>query len=129
MAFPFMLLATQAAGIGMNLYARNKAKKYEEMGMQYSRMGAQLEANEMGLRMEQEVLASKEQSLISTENLREVLASQRAIFASRGTKAGQGSAHGVQEKSIRTYNADERARKLSLDFKNKPFRISLNCGR
>lgn len=106
MAYQFLLLASQAAGIGLSLYAQNKQKKLEALGTRADQAA-------LDLRMQEEGAQTAEQSLFATEQLQEVLASQRAIFAARGTMAGAGSAGAISERSIRLYNADENARLLS----------------
>ena len=108
MAFPFLLLGAQAAGIGFNIWQNKRQSRYEAMG-------AQIEQQEMQLQMQQEALASTQQSLANTEQLRDVLATQRAIFASRGTSSR--AAFTAGQTSLRAYNADEQARELSLTFR------------
>lgn len=110
MSFPFMLMAAQAAGLGVQLYAQKRASRYEKMAVDF-------EKQELGLRMEQEALQSTERSLFDTEQLRETLASQRAIFAARGGNPGQGSLARVPGASIRAHAADERARSISMGFR------------
>lgn len=110
MSLPFILLAAQAAGFGGSLYAGRQQNKFNKM--QY-----ELNTQEMGLRLNQERLQSTEATLFNTERLRETLASQRAIFATKGQLSGQGSAHFTGEKSVRAFTADERAKALSQGFR------------
>jgi hypothetical protein len=110
MSLVYMLLAGQAVGYAASIYG----KKQEE---RYTRAGEQLDRQERQLQMEQEQLASQEQSLYSSERLREVMSSQRALAAARGVQSGQGSNMALAQRDIRTYNADERARQLSMSFR------------
>ena len=110
MSLPFILLAAQAAGFGGSLYAERQQSKFSKL--QYG-----LNQAELGLRMDQERLQSTEAALQSTESLRETMAAQRAIFATKGQLSGQGSAQHLGQKSFRAYSADERARALSQGFR------------
>ena len=110
MALPYLLLAAQAAGIGMNLYAQRRAEKF-------TRIGEELEKQQLQLRMSEEQLAYTQKSLYGVEQLREVLASQRAIMAARGQAPGLGSAKALETRSVNVFNADERARQLSQTFR------------
>ena len=98
----YILMGAQAAGSIMSYRTQKHA--------------AGLEQQQIALRLKQETLASNQQSLYNLRSLEETLASQRAIMAARGVSAGAGSARGVQNRSVRAYNRDEEARKLSLDF-------------
>jgi len=110
MSFAFMLLAAQAAGYAASVYGRKQEERYR-------RMGENLDRQERELQMSQEALASTEQAEANTERLREVMASSRALNAARGIQSGQGSNLALAERNVRTYNADERARQLSLSFR------------
>ena len=110
MSLAYMLLAAQAAGYAASIYGRKQQERY-------TRMGENLDRQERELQMQQESIASSEQSLYSSEKLRDVLASQRAIAASRGVQAGQGSNLAISEQSKRLQGADERARQLSQSFR------------
>ncbi len=149
---PFLLLASQAAGIGTNLYATYRQNQFDKQAKaagnrgfdlqnQGIRMndvsydianigfelndkvfaleaqGSQLDLQEMDLRMQQESLAVNEEALADSERLGEVLSSQRAYLAARGTSSGAGSALTVANKSVNLANADERARRMSQDFR------------
>ena len=114
MAFPFILLATQAAGIGMNLYAQSRAEKFTQMGEELDKM-------QLRQRMGEEQLASSQKSLYNLERLREVMATQRAIMGARGQMPGVGSAGALTQKSIGSFNKDEEARRLSQTFKQNQF--------
>jgi hypothetical protein len=108
--YEFMLLGAQAAGFGMNIFASKAQSRLQKIGND-------IDARETQLQMQQESLASTEQSLFNSERLRETLAFQRAIYASRGQSAAQGSAVSNTNSSVRAFNADERAREISLGFR------------
>lgn len=110
MAFPYLLLAAQAAGVGLNLYASRQQNKLEGLGYK-------IDAGNINMRMQQELLMASQQQLSDLGNLEETLASQRAVFAARGTQAGQGSARTIMEASKKAYAEDERARRLNTDFR------------
>lgn len=110
MSLAYILLAAQAAGYATSIYGEKQQERY-------TRIGDKLDRQERGLQMQQEVLASSEQSLYSLERLREVMASQRALAAARGVQAGQGSNLAMSQQSQRLQAADERARQLSLSFR------------
>lgn len=118
MAFPFLLLAAQAAGIATNLYAERSQQRFE-------RTGERLTEAQIGLRMNQEQLANTEQTLYQTEQLRETLASQRAIFAARGQSVGSGSARAITEKSMRAFSQDQQARSISQGFRKHQLESNL----
>jgi hypothetical protein len=107
---PSLLIATQSAGYAINIWQSNQAAKM-------IKMGANLDRQQLDLRMQQETLASTETAIANTEQLRSTLASQATLFAARGQAGGQGSARSIQQSSIRAYGNDERARQLNLYFK------------
>jgi hypothetical protein len=109
MAFPMLLLAAQAAGLAMNLWANKRANQADAMG-------TQMQQRELDMRMQQEQLASSQESLMGMEKLMDVMSSQRAIFAARGQTPG-GSNYFIGQNSVRAFGEDENARKLSLGFK------------
>lgn len=104
-----ILLAAQACGIGINMWQNHQANKI-------TKAGTRVEQQELDLRMEQMALQSSEQGLQNSEQLREVMASQRALMGARGQMAGVGSAGSLEQAGLRAFGADERARKLSLNF-------------
>lgn len=110
MSLAYILLAAQASGYAASLYANKRAERY-------TRVGEQLDRQERELSMQQEALASNEQSLYSSERLREVMSSQRALAAARGVQSGQGSNLALSEQAQRLHGADERARQLSMSFR------------
>lgn len=98
----FILMGAQAAGAIMSY----KMEKYA---------GA-IEKQQIGLRLQQETLASNQESLQDLRRLEETLASQRAIMAARGVSSAAGSAQRIQSSSVRAYQRDEEARNLSMGF-------------
>jgi hypothetical protein len=66
--------------------------------------------------MQQTRLASTEQSLINTEQLRYNLSSQRALFAARGQNIGQGTAQRAGQASLKAFGREETARRLNLGY-------------
>ena len=109
MSFVMMLLASQAAGLATNLWATKRANQLDALG-------TKMQQRELDMQMQQQQLASSQESLIGMEKLRDVMSSQRAIFAARG-QTGGGSNYFIAQNSVRAFNEDENARKLSLGFK------------
>ncbi len=114
MTFPFMVMGAMAAGAALDIYQSKRKERF-------TRMGEQIERDEMRLQMQQEQLASSEQSLFQGEQLRDILATQRALAASRGQLSGVGSNRAISESSIRAFNADEHARELSQSFRKHQY--------
>ena len=110
MAYPFLLLAAQAAGIATNIYAQSQQTKI-------GRQGLAIDQAQLGLRMEQETLAATQDTLTDLTTLQETLASQRAIFGARGQNPGQGTAKSIEQKSVNAYGADANARRINQTFK------------
>ena len=110
MAFPYLLLGAQAAGIGANLYMNRQASKIESLGYN-------LDRGEANIKMRQELLIASQQQLSDMRNLQENLATQRAIAGASGVNPGQGSARTIMEASSRAYKEDERIRALNTDFR------------
>lgn len=140
MAFPFMLLAAQAAGIGANLYSQRRQARAENRALdqqaEWMDVGLGMQMGDLSLEMEQDTLASTEQSLFNMEQLRETMAAQRAIFGARGQMPGVGSANSVANKSINTFNSDESARetnkkinKFKLESKGRLLKINNITGK
>ena len=98
-----LLLASQAAGLATNLWATKRANQFDALG-------TKMQQRELDMRMQQEQLASSQESLMGMEKLRDVMSSQRAIFAARG-QTGGGSNYFVGQNSVRAFNEDENARK------------------
>jgi len=110
MSLDMMLLAAQAGGYASSLYARKQQERI-------ARKGDEMDRQQLQLQLQQEQLASTEQSFYNTEKLRDVMATQRALFAARGQQAGQGSNFMIGQASQRAYNAEESARQLSMSFR------------
>jgi hypothetical protein len=110
MSIELLLLGAQAAGFGLNLFQNRKKE-------QFSNYGADIEHDELSLQMEKEQLSSTEDAYANQERLREVMASQRALFAARGQKVGQGTAVSFAQREIRTHSYDERARQVSMSYR------------
>ena len=108
--FSNLLLAAQAAGIGVNLYANRQQLNYDKRGIE-------LEESQQNLKMQQDTLAYQEQNLADLQTLNQTMASQRAIQGARGQMAGQGTTAAIENTSLRNYKSDERARKMSLSFR------------
>lgn len=120
MAIPMamMLLASQAAGLATNLWATSRANKFDSLG-------TYMQQRELDLQMQQQQLISTQESLVGLQRLTDIMSSQRAIFAARGQTPG-GSNYFIGQNSIRDYNSDEEARKLSSGFKKHYLRASQN---
>lgn len=67
-------------------------------------------------RFEQQSIKAKEDSLLRTERLNSVLASQVANAGARGFSPASPSLFSVSAKSINAFAQDENAEALSLDF-------------
>lgn len=127
MALQYLLLAAQA---GKTLYGLSRSRRGEREAMdeygraisaldtqsQYVNQGAELDQKMLDVQMQQTRLASTEQSLRNTEQLRYNLSSQRALFAARGQNPGQGGANIAAQTSLRGYGREETARRLNLGY-------------
>lgn len=127
MALQYLLLAAQA---GKTLYGLSRGRRAEREAMDeygraqshlnlqasYVNQGAELEQKMLDVQMQQTRLASTEQSLINTEQLRYNLSSQRALFAARGQNPGQGTAQVATQASLKGYGREETARRLNLGY-------------
>ncbi len=123
-----MLMASQAAGIGMNMYSQRRAEKMARIGEKLDLMGLQNQLQtgamqfetaqlQLDTRMKEEQLAFTQQALFDTERLKEVMATQRALFSARGQMPGVGTAAAISNKSLSAFSADERTRNLSQLFR------------
>lgn len=110
MSLEMMILGAQGAGMLLSMYGDSQSRKM-------LRLGADLEQRELGLRMEQEQLASTEQAVQNSEQLRQVMASNRAIMGARGQMPGVGTAQSLMQNDMRAFDADETARKISLSYR------------
>jgi hypothetical protein len=89
-------------------------------------MGEELEKQQIQMRMEEEQLASSQESLFNIKRLKEVMSTQRAIFSARGQMAGVGTAGAITAQSENAFNADERARNLSLSFRQNQLKSQMS---
>ncbi len=112
MALQYLLLAAQVGGFGMEAYGRRKAYKEQKKGLE-------LERAQIGLRLKQEQLASEEQSALALENVREVMSSQQALFASQRRVPGIGSTAAISAKTATNFSKEERARSLTMQFREQ----------
>lgn len=110
MSFAFLLMGAQAAGYGIDLYAKRQQQKM-------AGRGAELDKRQLDLQFQQEQLASTEAAYMNAERLREALASQRALFAARGQSSSQGTPLTLTAGQIGAFNADENARQISMSFR------------
>jgi hypothetical protein len=105
----YLLMGAQIAGAISDVYGQHQSYKMSKRAQQF-------EEGQINLRMQQEGIASQQQSLLNLESLQEVLATQRAFAGARGFTPGVGSALAVEQKSIHRFRQDEKARELSLSF-------------
>ena len=73
MAFPYLLLATQAAGLGLNLYANRQASKIEGLGYD-------VDQGQLNTRMQQELLVASQQQLSDLGRLQETQAVTKRAY-------------------------------------------------
>ena len=107
MSVEVFLLGMQAIGaIADYAGTRNEIKT--------GRQGAQLEQSMIQTRLEQERLASSQDTLFAMQDLRKNLASQRAIFAARGQRADTGTALALGQESKRNVSADAQIKRMNL---------------
>jgi hypothetical protein len=111
------LVAMQAAGMIVDLSSYHSNQKIINMGRQLE--NAAFETNMQALKLE-----STEASIAEMKQLRENLGNQIATNAARGTSSSQGSALSLQQKSIGTFNADERTRRINLMAKESQLRAN-----
>ncbi len=109
MLLPFagILLAFQAAGTIIDYRNTRNQKKMIDQGRALEK--AALDAN-----LEAIKLQSGEESIASMQELRKNLGSQIATNAARGTASNAGTAFTMSNKSIGSFNADERIRRFNL---------------
>jgi hypothetical protein len=106
---------------GLQAYSSQKRQMRElgaqqAAGQRFIEVGAELERSELSMRMEAELLASTEQAVSNSEQLRQVLASQNVLAAARGQSPGAGVYRTAMTTAVRAHSEDEKARKLSLNF-------------
>ena len=133
-ALPFLLMGVSA---GKSLYGLNRSRKAQheaesEIDMAIGSIeptmqgldtraslinqGAQIDQDMLDLQMKQSRLASRQRSLSNIENLKEVLSSQRAMFAARGQAIGQGVSAIATQKSLSNFGREEQARRLNQKY-------------
>jgi hypothetical protein len=120
MPFAF-LLAMQASGMIVDFFG-----SLNEQDMM-DRAQALQEQN-IRRNIEQIKLASENESLSSMKDLRQILGSQIAVMAARGT-ANAGSAIGIFNESVSNFNADERTRRMNLMAKEEQLRQGIAISR
>lgn len=107
MSLEIFLLAMQAAGaIGDVIGTSAQTKTLKK--------GAEVQQANIQTRMNEEQLSASLAAVDSMKALRQTLASQRAIFAARGTDPGAGSAAIVSAASTHEAGVDERVRRMNL---------------
>lgn len=119
MGFNFLVMGAMAA-----VSAMGRKSQYKN-----AQRATELEEKQIDLRMKQERLAFQEQGVAAIENLREVMASTQALFAAQGRMPGIGTTDAIQRRSVTAFNRDERARGLSLDFREQYARSQKSVGR
>lgn len=106
MPFAF-LLAMQAAGMIVNYIGTQNQENYMKMGME-------MQQRMIDQSIQQTKLQAEDESLQALKQLRQNMGTQLAIFASRGTNPGAGSAFTLLNQNISNFNADERTRRINL---------------
>jgi hypothetical protein len=100
-------MGMQAAGAIADIAGTKKQIKQ-------GKAGTALELAQIENRLEQERAASAQSSLDAMISLRSNLATQQAIFASRGTRGTAGTAASLASASVRNFSSDERTRRMNL---------------
>lgn len=118
----FVLMGAQAAGMIGGAFS--DASTYKA-----AKRGQQMDEAQANLRIRQERVAANEQGLFQLEELREVLATQRAMMSVRGGQSGVGSALAAEQKSISNFKRDEQARERSLQWSKSQHQARLSLGR
>jgi len=119
---PYVMAGIAAAGFissAYGQYAGNKAAK----------KGQRADERQAELRIKQDRIASNEQALLDIEELGETLATQRAMMALRGGNPGMGSNLSITNKTMNTFNKDEQARQMSLQFGTQQARAQIAASR
>lgn len=118
----YIMMGAQAAGMIGDIWANSKSSGI-------AKRGQQLEEQQLDLRLEQERVASQEQTLASLDMLAETLATQRAMMAVRGGSPGAGSNLAISQKAIATTAKDEVARDLSMGFLAQQRKAQMSVGK
>lgn len=111
----YILMGAQAAGMITDYVGVQQQKR---MG----RLGADLDRAVIDTNIETAAMQTEQDSVNSLRMLRQTIASQAAIFAARGVRAGAGSAAGITNDSISRQKADERIRRINLLTKQSELR-------
>lgn len=115
------LLSMQAAGMAADyIGTRNEIRQ--------GKRAQELDESRIKIRIEEEGLASLTRSVAAMQDLRQILANQRAIFAARGQSSGTGTAFTIGNKSVSSFNSDERIRKMNLLSKQAQLRAHNTLG-
>lgn len=112
-----LLMAAQAAGMITDYIGTRQQ-------IMWGRMGQKLEQASITANIAMTKLQAEQQSLAAMQDLRQTLASQNAIFAARGTRAGVGTTLAIANKSVGNFNADERMRRMNLLSREAELRAS-----
>ncbi len=102
-----LLLAMQAAGMVVDFIG---TQQQAALG----RLGAKAEQSAIEANIAETTAQSEDQSLQEMRKLRETLGTQAAVFVSRGTFQGAGSAFSIKQSSLRSFSDDERSRRINL---------------
>ena len=105
MPFAF-LLAMQAAGMIVDYFGTKNQSMLNEMGAKIQQAGIESQ-------IQQTRLEAEDASLQGLKQLRQILGTQIAVNAARGTRTGAGSAASIMGESIGDFSADERIRRLN----------------
>jgi hypothetical protein len=120
MSTSILLLAAQIAGLSQAYSAKRKSSKEIgrnlEQANYFTRIGGELERQELDLKLEEAEIGYYEQALYNADQIRETLASQAAIFGARGQRIGAGSAKAITDSSIGAYGQDTKMLELSRKF-------------
>lgn len=128
MSLPLLILGAQAAGIAFDAYGRHKQhqankKDYRAAERAYNEnignlfQMAAIEVKQLDIQMQEDQLVSTEESLMASQGLREILATQRAVIAARGQAAGAGTARVLSQPTVQKFNMDEFARSVNKSFR------------
>lgn len=120
---PFaLLLAMQASGMVIDYLGSINQQDMMEMGQK-------LQESAIRENIEQIRRESENASLMNMKDLRQILGSQIAVMAARGTRSSAGSAVGLLNESVSNFNADERTRRMNLMGKENQLRAGIAISR
>jgi len=129
MSLPFLLLGAQAAGLAINIFSNKRQNRANNRQLESYTRAQELEEAQIDLRMKQEQLSFEEQGLASVDNLREVMASTQALFASQGRTPGIGTTAAIERRSMTAYNKDVQAQELSKGFREHYYQSQKSVSR